>query len=40
MMDALQYIDFGLIGLSGKFQGKDSALLPNREWNQRQKHKK
>ncbi len=40
MVDALRYIDFGLIGLSGKFQGKDSALLPNREWNQRQKHKK
>ena len=25
---------------SGKFLGIDSALLPNREWNQRQKHKK
>ena len=40
MVDALRYIDFGLIGLSGKFQGKDSALLPNRQWNQKQKHKK
>ncbi len=40
MVDALRYIDFGLIGLSGKFQGKDSSLLPNRQWNQRQKHKK
>ena len=26
--------------LSGKFLGIDSALLPNREWNQKQKHKK
>ena len=25
---------------SGKFLGIDSALLPNREWNPRQKHKK
>ena len=40
MVDALRYIDFGLIGLSGKFQGKDSSLLPNRQWIQRQKHKK
>ena len=40
MVDALRYIDFGLIGLSGKFQGKDSALLLNRQWNQKQKHKK
>ena len=26
--------------LSGKLLGIDSALLPNREWNQRQKPKK
>jgi len=34
---------FCMVGMryfSGKFLGIDSALLPNREWNQRQKHKK
>ena len=34
---------FCLVGMryfSGKFLGIDSALLPNREWTQRQKHKK
>ena len=29
-----------LLRLSGKVLGIDSALLPNREWNQKQKHKK
>ena len=40
MVVTMRYIDFGLIGLSGKFLGIDYALLPNREWNQKQKHKK
>ena len=34
---------FCMVGMryfSGKFLGIDSALLTNREWNQRQKHKK
>ena len=30
----------GKLGFSGKFLGIDYALLPNREWNQKQKHKK
>ena len=29
-----------LLRISGKFLGIDQALLPNREWNQKQKHKK
>ena len=29
-----------LLQISGKFLGIDQALLPNREWNQKQKHKK
>ena len=34
---------FCMVGMryfSGKFLGIDYAMLPNREWNQRQKHKK
>ena len=27
-------------GINGKFVGINYALLPNREWNQKQKHKK
>ena len=30
----------GRYGISGKFVGINYALLPNREWNQKQKHKK
>ena len=30
----------GEFGFSGKLLGIDYALLPNREWNQKQKHKK
>ena len=30
----------GKLGFSRKFLGIDYALLPNREWNQKQKHKK
>ena len=30
----------GEFGFSGKLLGIDCALLPNREWNQKQKHKK
>ena len=30
----------GFFRFSGKFLGIDSALLPNCEWNQKQKHKK
>ena len=29
-----------LFGFSRKYVGIDDALLPNREWNQKQKHKK
>ncbi len=29
-----------LFGFSRKYLGIDDALLPNREWNQKQKHKK
>ena len=29
-----------LFGFSRKYVGIDYALLPNREWNQKQKHKK
>ena len=31
---------WGLICFSGKLVGIDYALLPNCEWNQKQKHKK
>ncbi len=30
----------GFFRFSGKFLGIDSAMLPNCEWNQKQKHKK
>ena len=30
----------GRYGISGKFVGINYALLPNREWNKKQKHKK
>ena len=30
----------GMSRFSGKFLGIDNALLPNREWNQKQKHEK
>ena len=30
----------GFFRFSGKFLGIDYAMLPNREWNQKQKHKK
>ena len=31
---------WGIWGISGKFVGINYALLPNCEWNQKQKHKK
>ncbi|MEE0454415.1 MAG: hypothetical protein UDD86_09015, partial [Sodaliphilus sp.] len=31
---------WGLIWFSGKLVGIDYAMLPNCEWNQKQKHKK
>ena len=33
-------VKMGEFGFSGKLLGIDYALLPNREWNQKQKHKK
>ena len=36
----MRFCMVGMRHFSGKFLGIDSALLPNREWNQRQKHKK
>ena len=31
---------WGIWGISGKFVEINYALLPNREWNKKQKHKK
>ncbi|MDY4750667.1 MAG: hypothetical protein SO230_08435, partial [Sodaliphilus sp.] len=34
------YHIWGIIRINGKFVGINYELLPNRDWNQKQKHKK